>query len=154
MTSAELLIHSLRQRGIDWMATLCGHGLDPLLNAARDAGMRLVDVRNEQSCAYLADAFGRLTRRPGVCAVSSGVAHLNALTGVANAWFDGAPMLLISGAGPTATAGKGHFQDLDQVALARPITKFSASIDNAGRTLPIVDQAFAAAMADPPGPVH
>src|SRR4029077_17354556 len=78
----------------------------------------------------------------------------NALTGVANARFDCAPMLLISGAGPTATAGQGHFQDLDQVALARPITKFSASIDDAGRTLHMLDQAFATATAKPCGPVH
>jgi acetolactate synthase-1/2/3 large subunit len=154
MTAAELLVHGLRQRGIDWIATLCGHGLDPLLHAARNAGLRLVDVRNEQTCAYMADAFGRLTRRPGVCAVSSGVAHLNALTGVANAWFDRAPMLLISGAGATGTAGRGHFQDLDQVALARPITKLSQSIDSAGATRRILGEAFAAAVADPPGPVH
>ncbi len=154
MTAAELLVHRLLQHGVEWIATLCGHGLDPLLNAARQAGVRLVDVRNEQTCAYLADAFGRLTRRPGVCAVSSGVAHLNALTGVANAYFDGAPMLLISGAGATATAGKGHFQDLDQVALARPITRFSASIDDAERTIDLLDVAFARALADPRGPVH
>jgi acetolactate synthase I/II/III large subunit len=154
MTAADFLVRSLRRRGVDWIATLCGHGLDPLLNAARNGGIRLVDARNEQTCAYMADAFGRLTRRPGVCAVSSGVAHVNALTGVANAWFDRAPLLLISGAGPTATAGKGHFQDLDQVALARPITKFSASIDNAERISPLLDDAFGKAMADPPGPVH
>jgi thiamine pyrophosphate-dependent acetolactate synthase large subunit-like protein len=120
MTAADLLVQGLRQHGVEWMATLCGHGLDPLLHAARQAGLRLVDVRNEQTCAYLADAFGRLTRRPGVCAVSSGVAQVNALAGVANASFDCAPLLLISGAGPSATAGKGHFQNLDQVALARP----------------------------------
>src|SRR6266704_1728261 len=131
MTAADLLISELRRRGVDWMATLCGHGLDPLFHAARQAGMRLVDVRNEQTCAYIADACGRLTRRPGVCAVSSGVAHVNALTGVANAWFDRAPMLLISGAGAARTAGMSHFQDLDQVALARPITKYSRSIDYA-----------------------
>jgi acetolactate synthase-1/2/3 large subunit len=154
MNAAELLVESLRERGVEWIATLCGHGLDPLLHAARNAGLRLIDTRNEQTCAYVADAFGRLTRRPGVCAVSSGVAHVNALTGVANAWFDRAPVLLISGAGPTATAGRGHFQDLDQVALARPITKFSASIDNAGSTLPLLDKAFSTAMSDPPGPVH
>src|ERR1041385_5915387 len=117
MNAADLLIKSLQERGVEWIATLCGHGLDPLLHAARSAGLRLVDVRNEQTCAYIAEASGRLTRRPGVCAVSSGVAHLNGLTGVANAWFDRAPMLLISGAGPTVTAGMGHFQDLDQVAL-------------------------------------
>ena len=73
MTAAELLVSELKQRGIDWMATLCGHGLDPLFQAARKAGMRLVDARNEQTAAYLADAYGRLTRRPGVCAVSSGI---------------------------------------------------------------------------------
>ena len=154
MTAADLLVQSLRQRGVEWIATLCGHGLDPLLNAAREADLRLVDVRNEQTCAYMADACGRLTRRPGICAVSSGVADVNALAGVANASFDRAPLLLISGAGPTATAGKGHFQDLDQVALARPITKFSASIDNAEHTLRLLDEAFARAMADPRGPVH
>src|SRR6266478_9838354 len=77
MTAAELLVRELKQRGIDWMATLCGHGLDPLFQAARKAGMRLVDARNEQTAAYLADAYGRLTRRPGVCAVSSGIAQVN-----------------------------------------------------------------------------
>jgi thiamine pyrophosphate-dependent acetolactate synthase large subunit-like protein len=98
MTAADLLVQGLRQHGVEWMATLCGHGLDPLLHAAGQAGLRLVDVRNEQTCAYLADAFGRLTPRPGVCAVSSGVAQVNALAGVANASFDCAPLLLISGA--------------------------------------------------------
>jgi thiamine pyrophosphate-dependent acetolactate synthase large subunit-like protein len=111
MTAADLLVQGLRQRGVEWIATLCGHGLDPLLNAARQAGLRLVDVRNEQTCAYAADALGRLTGRLGVCAISSGIAQVNALAGVANACFDGAPVLLLSGAGPTATAGKGHFQD-------------------------------------------
>src|SRR5436190_7266822 len=134
MISADLFVSGLRSSGVEWIATLCGHGLDPLLHAARASGLRLVDVRNEQTCAYIGDAYGRLTRRPGVCAVSSGVAHLNALTGVANAWFDGAPMLLISGSGAFRTAGMGHFQDMDQVALARPITKYSRTIDHAGRT--------------------
>jgi len=154
MTAADLLVQGLRRHGVEWIATLCGHGLDPLLNAARQAGLRLVDVRNEQTGAYLADAFGRLTRRPGVCAVSSGVALVNALAGVANASFDCAPLLLITGAGPTATAGKGHFQDLDQVALAHPITRLSASIDDASCTLNRLDEAFATALADPRGPVH
>src|SRR5882672_4341565 len=154
MTAAELLVSELKQRGIDWMATLCGHGLDPLFQAARKAGMRLVDARNEQTAAYIADAYGRLTRRPGVCAVSSGVAQVNALTGVTNAWFDRAPMLLISGAASSATAGMGHFQDLDQVSLARPITKLSRSIDSAARTLQILDEALGAANADPRGPSH
>ncbi len=154
MTAAELLIQDLQKRGIRWMATLCGHGLDPLFQAARNAGMRLVDARNEQTASYIAESAGRLTRQPGVCAVSSGIALVNALTGAANAWFDRSPMLLISGAAATATAGMGHFQDMDQVTLARPITKFSRSIDCAARVLDILDEALGIATTDPPGPVH
>ncbi len=131
MNAAEALVDGLQQHGVEWIATLCGHGLDPLLHAAKRAGLRLVDVRNEQTAGYMADACGRLTRRPGVCAVSSGVAHINALTGVANAWFDQAPMLLISGAGALSTAGCGHFQEMDQVALAAPFTRYARIIDSA-----------------------
>ena len=91
MNGADLIVHKLRERGIEWLTTLCGHGLDPLFRAARDGGVRLIDTRNEQTASYIAGACGRLAPPPGVCAVSSGVAHINALTGVANAWFDHGP---------------------------------------------------------------
>jgi acetolactate synthase I/II/III large subunit len=154
MTVAEILISTLSQHGVEWIGTLCGHGLDPLFQAARAAGIRLVDTRNEQTASYMADAWGRLTRRPGVCAVSSGVAHVNALAGVANAWFDGAPMLLLSGAGALATAGMGHFQDMDQVALARPLCKYARVLDRPERVAEIVEEALREAVSGTPGPVH
>ena len=154
MTAVEWFVKGLEERGVRWMATLCGHGLDPLFHAARKAGLRLVDARNEQTAGYMAEAYGKLTRRPGVCAVSSGVAHINALTGVTNAWFDGAPMLLITGAGSHITAGMGHFQDMDQVAVARPVTKFARTVDVAERAVEILDDALRLAGAAPPGPVH
>jgi acetolactate synthase-1/2/3 large subunit len=136
------------------MATLCGHGLDPLFHAARRAGMCLVDTRNEQAASYVAEAYARLTRKPGVCAVSSGVAHANALSGVTDAWFDGTPMLLISGAGAHATSGMGHFQDMDQAAMAAPVTRYARVIDRPERAVQILDEALAAAAGPPPGPVH
>lgn len=154
MTAVEYFVEALQRGGVQWMATLCGHGLDPFFRAAKQAGLRLVDTRNEQTAAYLADAYGRLTGRPGVCAVSSGVAHVNALTGVSNAHFDRAPMLLISGAGAVKTAGLGHFQDLDQVALAAPVTKFSRVIDCPERAQEILWEAMVAALSPPQGPVH
>ena len=154
MNGAELLTAALQRHGVEWMATLCGHGLDPLFQAARKAGIRLVDTRNEQTAAYIADAYGRLTGRAGVCAVSSGVAHVNALTGVANAWFDGSPMLLISGAAAIATAGMGHFQDMDHVSLATPLCRYARAVDRAQRIVQLLDEALCAATADPPGPVH
>lgn len=151
MTSVEHAITWLREQGVDWMATLCGHGLDPLFRAAKTAGMRLVDTRNEQTAAYVAECYGRLTRRPGICAVSSGVAHVNALTGIANAWFDSAPMLLISGAGAHRTAGMHHFQDMDQVGTAAPITRYSRVLDHPERTVEILEEAWSEAHR---GPVH
>lgn len=153
MTAAEWFVESLQKRGVEWIATLCGHGLDPLYEAAAKLGVRLVDTRNEQTAAYAAEAFGSLTRRPGVVAVSS-IGHVNAIIGVAHAYYSRAPVLLISGAGNQSTSGMGHFQDYDHVALASSLTKYARVIDRPERTIQILDQAWRAATDLPPGPVH
>jgi acetolactate synthase-1/2/3 large subunit len=154
MNGAQLFAQCLKAQGVEWMATLCGHGLNQIYHACLEAGIRLIDVRNEQTAAYMAECWGRLSRQVGVCASSSGVAHANALTGVVNAHFDGAPMLLLTGAGPRETAGLGHFQDLDQVALAAPVCKYARTMDVPGRIPEFVHAAFAAALSGRPGPVH
>ena len=154
MNGAELLVQELSARGVEFISTLCGHGLNPLYVACEARGIRLIDTPNEQAAAYLAEAYGRLSRRVGVCAVSSGVAHVNALTGVANAHLDGAPMVLLSGSGAMATMGLGHFQDLDQQATAAPLCKFASTLTVPERIPQLVEQAFAAATMGRPGPVH
>jgi acetolactate synthase-1/2/3 large subunit len=154
MTGAEVFARELSRRGVQFVATLCGHGMDPLDEAMEQSGIRLVDVRNEQSAGYIADATGRLSRRVGVCAVSSGVAHLNAMTGVANAHFDGSPMLLVTGCGPTETIGMGHFQDFDQLAVAHSLCKYVKLIDRPERIQQYLAEAFSAATTGRPGPVH
>ncbi|MBI4532254.1 MAG: thiamine pyrophosphate-binding protein, partial [Candidatus Latescibacteria bacterium] len=154
MTGVQLFVRELQQRGVSFIATLCGHGLNPFDAACREVGLRLVDVRNEQAAGYMAEAYGRLSRRVGVCAVSSGVAHANAMTGVVNAYFDGAPVLLVTGSGPTHTMGLGHFQDIDQVALAAPVCRYARVIDRLERIPQFVHEAFTAAMSGRPGPVH
>ena len=102
----------------------------------------------------MAECAGRLAGRVGVCAVSSGVAHANALTGVLNAHFDGAPMLLVTGCGPLATRGMGHFQDFDQVALAAPICKYAEAITRPERIPEYVHRAWEAALSGRPVRVH
>jgi acetolactate synthase-1/2/3 large subunit len=154
MNGADLLVRELQARGVAFVSVLCGNGLNPLLAAADRAGLRLVDTRNEQAASYIADAYARLTGRVGVCAVSSGVAHVNALAGVLNAHFDGAPMLLITGASSSAGLGRGAFQDLDQVALARPICKYAELVGRPERIPQAVHEAFAAATSGRPGPTH
>jgi acetolactate synthase-1/2/3 large subunit len=154
MTGAQLFVERLKDHGVRWVSTLCGHGLDPLFDACRRAGLPLIDTRNEQAASYMADAWGKLTRTPGVVAASSGVAHANALAGVVNACFDGSPMLLVTGAHAVATMGHGHFQDLDQVALAAPVCKSARLIDRPETIAPLLEEALSAAVTPRPGPVH
>lgn len=154
ITGADLLVRELQARGVPFVSLLCGNGLDPLLIAAARAELRLVDTHNEQAAAYIADAYARLTGCVGVCAASSGVAHVNALAGVLNAHFDGAPLLLISGASDSTTLGRGNFQDLDQVALALPICKRAELVTRPERIPQAVHETFAAATGGRPGPVH
>ncbi len=154
MTAADLFVEELQSRGVQFIATLNGHGLDPFYLACRRAGMRMIDVRNEQAAGYMADVAGRLGRSVGVCAVSGAVAHANALTGVLNAHFDGAPMLLITGITPLARLGCGDFQDFNPVPMAAPICKYARLVDVPELVPLIVHEAFTAATTNRPGPVH
>ena len=154
MTTADILIEELQARGVKFIATLNGHGLDPFYLACDRANMRMIDVRNEQSAGYIAEVTGRLTRNVGVCAVSGAIAHVNGLTGVLNAWFDGAPMLMITGTTDHADFGWGNFQDFNPDPTARPICKYSRVIDVPHRIAQITHEAFTAATSGRPGPVH
>ena len=119
-TGADLFVQALRDRGVEFVTTVSGNGTEPLYEACRQARVRLVDFRNEQAAAFAADAAARLTRRLHVCAVSSAVGHANALIGVVNAWFDGSPVLLFSGASPHVRTDIGTFQDMDPSGSRRP----------------------------------
>jgi acetolactate synthase-1/2/3 large subunit len=154
MTGADLLVRGLKGQGVPFIATLCGNGLDPLYLACKRQGLRLVDVRNEQAAGYMADTVGRLTGRVGVCSSSSGVAHVNALTGLTNAFLDGSPVLLITGASDSRTTGMGNFQDLDHAALAQPVCKRVQRVDRPERIALAVHEAVAAAQSGRPGPVY
>ena len=154
MTGAEILIKCLGEAGVDRISLLCGNGLDPILAEANRAGMRLIDTRNEQAASYIADACARMTRRLGVCAVSSAVGHTNALIGVLNAHFDGAPLLLVSGASSREHIGMGVFQELDHIPLVGSITKYAWVVERAENIPVYVRDAVAKAVSGRPGPVH
>ncbi len=87
MTGAESFISELQKYGTRWISTLCGHGLGTVYAACHDYGVRLIDTRNEQTAAYMAESGGRLSRQLGVCLISSGVTHASAMTGVVNAYL-------------------------------------------------------------------
>ena len=154
MTAADILVEELIARGVRFVASLNGHGLDPFYLACKRANLRVIDVRNEQAAGYMAEVAGRLTRSVGVCAVSGAVAHVNGLSGVLNARFDGAPMLLITGITPLADLGWGNFQDFNPVPMTVPVTKYARLLNVPGRVGQIVHEAFTAATTGRPGPVH
>src|SRR5437588_7155624 len=154
MTGAEWLVRTLRERGVEVVFVLCGNGLKPFLDACVESDLRVVDTRNEQSAAYMADAWGRMTGRLGVVATSAGPGFTNALTGLANAYWDGGPMLLISGCSSAATRGLGHFQELDQVGMAAPVCKYARFVARTDNLIHEVETAIAAAIHGRPGPVH
>ena len=154
MTGADLLVRGLVDRGVTFVTTLSGNGLNPFYVACKRAGLRLVDFHNEQSAAYAADAAARLTRRLAVCAVSSAGAHVNALAGVMNAWFDGAPLLLLTGASEHSRTDAGKFQDMDQPPVANPFCKYSRLVDRSDRIPFYLSEAIGRAVSGRPGPVH
>jgi acetolactate synthase-1/2/3 large subunit len=154
MKGAQILVRCLTDAGVDKMAVLCGNGLNPILYEAARAGMRLVDTRNEQAASYIADAYARLTGKLGLCAVSSAVGHTNALIGVLNAHFDGAPLLLLSGASSREYADQGVFQELDHIALAGPICKYARLVERPENLPFYVHEAIGRAISGRPGPVH
>jgi len=154
MNGAQWVARTLRNRGVEYVFVLCGNGLDLFLDACIDFDLRVVDVRNEQAASYMADTWGRMTRRLGVAAVSSGPGHTNALTGLANSFWDGGPMLLISGCSPQSTRGMDHFQELDQVAMAAPVCKYASMVRHVENLQHELDTALSVTVTGRPGPVH
>ena len=154
MNGADFLVTLLKAREVPFVATLSGNGLNPFYVACRRGGLRLIDFRNEQAASYAADAYAKLTRRLGVCAVSSGVAHVNASAGLMNAYFDGAPFLLFTGASGRERADAGRFQDVEQVPIVASLCKYAKEVDRAERIGFYLHEACSRALAGRPGPVH
>lgn len=154
MTGAQALIEQLKRRGVPFLSMLCGNGTEAIIDAAAAADLPLIDTRNEQAASYLADSYARLTRRVGVCVVSSGIAHVNAMAGLLNAHYDGAPLLLITGANESNTLGRGGFQDIDHVAMCESFCKYAEQVDRPERIPQAVAECFHAATTGRPGPTH
>ncbi len=154
MTGAELFVATLKRFGVTHVFTLVGDHLNELLRVADREGLRLVDVRHESSAVHMADGWSRLTRRPGVALVTGGPGHTNSLTGIATAYAHGSPVVAISGMRHSRLADRNAFQDLDQLGLVRPITKFAAIPPDAAQFPFYLDRAFREAIGGRPGPAH
>lgn len=149
-----LLGRALKQQGADTIFFIMGGPMNEALNASAAAGLRLIDVRHEQAAAMMAQAYSRVRNRPGVCSGASGPGTINLTTGLANALVDCAPVVALGGGAPVAQWGTGAFQEIDQLAIMRPVTKWAERIHDTLRIPEYVDRAFRTAMSGKPGPVY
>jgi acetolactate synthase-1/2/3 large subunit len=119
-----------------------------------ELGIKGIDVRHEQGAAMMAHAYARVSNQAGVCMACSGPGALNFGMGLANALVDGAPVVAIGGSSPVKEYGIGAFQEFDQIAAMRPLTKWSERVYETHRIPEYVDIAFRKALSGKPGPVY
>src|ERR1035441_1111620 len=151
---AELFVRAAAQLGLDPIFTLVGDHLNEVLAATARAGMRVVDMRHESGAAHAADAWARIHRRPALSLVTGGPGHTNSLTGMATANLAGSPLIAVSGSRPSTLAGRQPFQDIDQVAMARPVVKWAAEVPDAAQIPSCLERAYAEADSGRKGAVH
>jgi acetolactate synthase-1/2/3 large subunit len=154
VNGATLLARALAQAKIGPVFTLSGNQILSVYEAGLDADLQFVDTRHESAAAHMADAWGRLTGRPGACLVTAGPGHTNALTGVGTAHMAESPMLFLSGGCDVARLGKGGFQEIDQLGVARPLCKEAWMPRTAAEIPMVVANAVRLSLEGVPGPVH
>ncbi len=143
----------LAAHGIQCVYTLCGGHISPILQGAKAQGLRIVDVRDERSAAFAADAASRMTGLPGVVAVTAGPGVTNTMTAIKNAQMAQQPVLVLGGATATILRGRGALQDIDQMSLMKPVTKWCARANKVGDIRPLLEKALKTAVEGVPGPV-
>ncbi len=154
INGSDILAKALEREGVDTFFFIMGAPMMLAENACIAAGMRPVDVRHEQAAAMMAHAYARLRNKPGICMAASGPGATNLVTGVAHAWADCAPVIAFGGSAPVATSGRGAFQEVDQLAMFKPCTKWAVRVHHAKRIPELVNKAFREAMSGKPGPVY
>ena len=153
LTGGDLVARVLARAGVRHVFTLCGGHILPIYDGCLTEGIGILDLRHEQAAAHAADAYARLTRNVGVAIVTAGPGVTDAITGVANAHAARSPLLLLGGAAPLGLRGLGALQEMEQVALLRPITKGAWSVAETRQIPEVLTTAIRTALSGRPGPV-
>jgi acetolactate synthase-1/2/3 large subunit len=154
MRGDRILARALQLGNVETIFFLMG---GPIVEAATECeqlGIRMIDVRHEQAGAMMAHAYARIRNEPGVCLAGSGPGALNFVTGVANAFVDGAPLLVIGGSSQLSELGMGAFQEVDQVRAMEPFVKAALRVHETHRIGEMIQRALDECMNWPPGPVY
>ncbi len=153
MHGGDLIAEVLKTQGVEFLFTLCGGHISPILVSCKQRGIRVIDVRHEVTAVFAADAVARLTGVPGVAAVTAGPGVTNTMTAIKNAQLAQSPVVLLGGATATALKGRGALQDINQMALFKPHVKWAKSVQKVRDLVPVLEEAFKISQSGVPGPV-
>jgi len=158
MRGADLLVHMLEEAGVEVVFGIPGGAISPVHDAFLDSGVRVITTRHESGAMFSAAGYARMTGKLGVVAVTSGPGVLNSMTGLATAWCDGTPVLLLVGETPRSSHGKGILQDgsahgLQIVEMTRSIAKLSLEVPSASALPHLLRRGIQTALTGRPGPV-
>jgi acetolactate synthase-1/2/3 large subunit len=154
ITGGRLLIRALKAHGIDRLFTIPGAPLFPIYEGCLNEGVEVIAGRHESALIHVAEGWSRATGKPSVMLASPGPGHANSMPGISIAFAECTPVILISGIDVMTNLGKGGRQELPQVEMASPITKWAALLSNGKRIPEYVAKAFRVATNGMPGPVH
>jgi len=142
----------LKAHGVTKLFTLSGGHLFSVYDGCREEGIEIVDVRHEQAAAFAAEGWAKVTRQPGVCALTAGPGVTNGMSAMGSALQNHSPMVVLGGRAPAFRWGQGSLQEIDHVPFVRPLVKYAATPTSTAEIPQLVDQAFAAAMRPHTGP--
>jgi acetolactate synthase I/II/III large subunit len=148
----RLIARRLKARGVSRLFTLSGGHLFSIYDGCREEGIEIVDVRHESTAAFAAEGWAKVTREPGVCALTAGPGVTNGMSAMASAQANHSPMVVLGGRAPAMRWGQGSLQEIDHVPFVRPLTKLAATAQSTEEIPGLVDDAFQTALTPHGGP--
>ena len=148
----RLVARRLAAHGVTKLFTLSGGHLFSVYDGCREEGIDIVDVRHEASAAFAAEGWAKVTRTPGVCALTAGPGVTNGMSALGSALQNHSPMLVLGGRAPAMRWGQGSLQEIDHVPFVRPLTRFAATAGATAEIPALIDEAWAAAVRPHSGP--
>ena len=153
MRGGAILARALQEKGVEHVFTLSGGFCNPALEGFMECQMKVINCPHEQIAGHLADGHTRITRKPAVCLVGP-EGFSNAVPAMMEAWGERSPVIFVTGSSTLKRQGSGGFKEIDDVAIAKPLTKYSATITDGERINEFVDRAYKMATNGYPGAVH
>src|SRR2546429_2335485 len=148
----RLIARRLKAHGVTKLFTLSGGHLFSIFDGCRAEGIDIVDVRHESTAAFAAEGWAKVTRQPGVAALTAGPGVTNGMSAMASAQQNNSPMLVLGGRAPQMRWGQGSLQEIDHVPFVRPLTKLATTAGATAEIPGLVDEALAMALRPHSGP--